>query len=86
MPLFSAEHLVRTDHEWACTAAPITDPDTGLVLGVLDASGPLDTISADTLRMVRCAVRVAEMLLGAPDGGTYSSASLVRVKILVGAS
>lgn len=68
--LFSAEHLVRTHHEWACTAAPITDPATGRVLGVLDVSGPLDTLSADTLRMVRCAVRVAEALLGTPDGGT----------------
>ncbi len=68
--LFSAEHLVRTHHEWACTAAPITDPATGRVLGVLDVSGPLDTISADTLRMVRCAVRVAQALLGTSDGGT----------------
>lgn len=72
--LFSAEHLVRTHHEWACTAAPITDPATGRLLGVLDVSGPLDTISADTLRMVRCAVRVAEALLGTPDGGTSVSA------------
>lgn len=68
--LFSAEHLVRTHHEWACTAAPITDPATGRLLGVLDVSGPLDTVSGDTLRMVRCAVRVAESLLGAHDGGT----------------
>ncbi|MDE8670762.1 GAF domain-containing protein [Pseudarthrobacter sp. H3Y2-7] len=67
--LFSAEHLVRTHHEWACTAAPITDPATGRLLGVLDVSGPLDTLSADTLRMVRCAVRVAETLLGTHDGG-----------------
>ncbi|MFE8886812.1 GAF domain-containing protein [Pseudarthrobacter enclensis] len=73
--LFSAEHLVRTHHEWACTAAPITDPHTGRVLGVLDVSGPLDTISADTLRMVRCAVRVAETLLGTSDGGTSPGGS-----------
>lgn len=73
--LFSAEHLVRTHHEWACTAAPITDPATGRVLGVLDVSGPLDTISADTLRMVRCAVRVAEAVLGTSDGGTSPGAS-----------
>ncbi|WP_317983564.1 GAF domain-containing protein [Pseudarthrobacter sulfonivorans] len=73
--LFSAEHLVRTHHEWACTAAPITDPLTGKLLGVLDVSGPLDTLSADTLRMVRCAVRVAETLLGPPDGGTSLGAS-----------
>jgi hypothetical protein len=73
--LFSAEHLVRTHHEWACTAAPITDPATGRLLGVLDVSGPLDTLSADTLRMVRCAVRVAEALLGTSDAGTSLSAS-----------
>jgi hypothetical protein len=76
--LFSAEHLVRTHHEWACTAAPITDPATGRLLGVLDVSGPLDAISADTLRMMRCAVRVAEALLGTPDGGTSLSASPAR--------
>ena len=73
--LFSAEHLVRTHHDWACTAAPITDPLTGALLGVLDVSGPLDTISADTLRMVRCAVRVTESLLGTPDGGASLGAS-----------
>lgn len=73
--LFSAEHLVRTHHDWACTAAPITDPLTGELVGVLDVSGPLDTISADTLRMVRCAVRVAESLLGTSDGGTSVGAS-----------
>ncbi|WP_142057876.1 GAF domain-containing protein [Pseudarthrobacter sp. B4EP4b] len=72
--LFSAEHLVRTHHDWACTAAPITDPATGRLLGVLDVSGPLDTISADTLRMVRCAVRVAESLLVTSDGGASSGA------------
>lgn len=33
------------------------------------SSGPLDTLSADTLRLVRCAVRVAESLLGTSDGG-----------------
>ena len=77
--LFSAEHLVRTHHDWACTAAPITDPLTGALLGVLDVSGPLDTISADTLRMVRCAVRVAESLLGTSDGGaSLGAASSVR--------
>lgn len=53
---------------------------TGALLGVLDVSGPLDTISADTLRMVRYAVRVAESLLGTSDGGTsLTASSSVRV-------
>ncbi|MCY1675596.1 hypothetical protein OVA06_12915 [Pseudarthrobacter sp. SL88] len=67
--LFSAEHLVRTHHDWASTAAPITAPATGRLLGVLDVSGPLDTIRADTPGMVRCTVRVAESLLGTSNGG-----------------
>lgn len=61
--LFSAEHLVRTHHDWACTAAPIRDPFTGDVLGVLDVSGPIQTVTPDSLRMVRCGVRLAEELL-----------------------
>ncbi|MET4589858.1 GAF domain-containing protein [Arthrobacter sp. 754] len=73
--LFSAEHLVRTHHEWACTAAPIRDPLTGKLLGVLDVSGPLESLTADTLRMVRCAVSMAEMLLATPDGGRPAGAS-----------
>jgi hypothetical protein len=71
--LFSAEHLVRTHHDWACTAAPIRDPFTGDVLGVLDVSGPIESVTPDSLRMVRCGVRLAEELLkstGAPTIGT----------------
>ncbi|TDW31072.1 GAF domain-containing protein [Cryobacterium psychrophilum] len=61
--LFSAQHLVRTHHEWACTASPIRDPHTGEILGVLNVSGPLDTVTADSMRMVKCGVRLAEELL-----------------------
>ncbi|MFB9857021.1 GAF domain-containing protein [Paenarthrobacter aurescens] len=61
--LFSAEHLVRTHHDWACTAAPIRDPLSGEILGVLDVSGPIDTVTPDSVRMVRCGVRLAEELL-----------------------
>ncbi|MDQ0665381.1 hypothetical protein QFZ35_003879 [Arthrobacter ulcerisalmonis] len=45
---------------------------------MLDVSGPLDTTSAHTLRMLRCAVRVAESLLGTSDGG----ASLGLIQLL----
>lgn len=36
----SAARLVRTHHDWACTAAPIRDPYTGDVVGVLDVPAP----------------------------------------------
>lgn len=61
--LFSAEHLVRAHHDWACTASPIRDPFTGDILGVLDVSGPIQSVTPDSLRMVRCGVRLAEELL-----------------------
>ncbi|MGP4032936.1 GAF domain-containing protein [Pseudarthrobacter sp. 1C304] len=61
--LFSAEHLVRTHHDWACTASPIRDPLTGDVVGVLDVSGPFESVTPDSLRLVRCGVRLAEELL-----------------------
>ncbi|MDR7084520.1 hypothetical protein J2X01_003831 [Arthrobacter ginsengisoli] len=61
--LFSAEHLVRTHHDWACTASPIRDPLTGEVIGVLDVSGPFESVTPDSLRLVRCGVRLAEELL-----------------------
>jgi hypothetical protein len=85
--LFSAEHLVRTHHDWACTAAPIRDPFTGEVVGVLDVSGPFESVTPDSLRMVRCGVRLAEELLksaGAPrrTDALRSTLTLRRAEIL----
>lgn len=71
--LFSAEHLVRTHHDWACTAAPIRDPFSGEIVGVLDVSGPIDTVTPDSLRMVRCGVRLAEELLRSAGQTTEAS-------------
>jgi hypothetical protein len=76
--LFSAEHLVRTHHDWACTASPIRDPLTGEVVGVLDVSGPFESVTPDSLRLVRCGVRLAEELLksaAGPDGRPGNSVS-----------
>lgn len=74
--LFSAEHLVRTHHDWACTASPIRDPLTGEVIGVLDVSGPFESVTPDSLRLVRCGVRLAEELLKSatpPVGASHRS-------------
>lgn len=73
--LFSAEHLVRTHHDWACTAAPIRDPFTGDVLGILDVSGPIESVTPDSLRMVRCGVRLAEEMLKSAGLPTATSAA-----------
>jgi hypothetical protein len=56
----SREHLVRTYHGWTCAASPIHDPHTGVLLGVVDVSGPLKTMHPAVAQLVSAAARLAE--------------------------
>ncbi|PXY21297.1 helix-turn-helix domain-containing protein [Prauserella muralis] len=58
--IYSAEHLVRTYHTWTCAAAPLRDPDTGALLGVIDVSGPLRTVHPAMLALVSATAGLAE--------------------------
>lgn len=46
------EHFALSHHEWACVAAPVTDPDSGELLGVIDLSGPSRGLGPDTAALV----------------------------------
>ncbi|MGW6693431.1 GAF domain-containing protein [Rhodococcus sp. NPDC054953] len=61
--LFSGEHFEQTQHPWYCTAAPIHDPRTGDLLGVVDVSGPALTLHPAVTALVETAVRLAEAQL-----------------------
>jgi len=63
--IHSAEHLVRTYHQWTCAACPIHDPDTGAVIGAVDITGPARTFHPTTLALVVAAARLAEGHLAA---------------------
>ncbi|GAA4748658.1 GAF domain-containing protein [Modestobacter marinus] len=58
--IHSAEHLVRTYHSWTCIAAPVHDPETGAIIGVLDVSGPLQTVYPALAQLVAATARLAE--------------------------
>jgi len=58
--LFSAEHYQRSLHSWTCTAAPVHDPRTGALLGIVDISGPAATVHPAAVALVGTAVRLAE--------------------------
>ncbi|WP_156725421.1 GAF domain-containing protein [Streptomyces apocyni] len=58
--VFSAEHFVRTHHDWTCTGAPLTDPRDGRLIGVLNLSGPLESLHPATLALVSTAAKLAE--------------------------
>jgi hypothetical protein len=61
--LFSAEHYEKDQHPWYCTAAPVTDPRTGEVLGVVDVSGPAMSLHPAVTALVETAVRLGEARL-----------------------
>ncbi|GAA4613145.1 GAF domain-containing protein [Saccharopolyspora hordei] len=63
--IYSAEHLVRTYHDWTCAASPIHDPDTGDLLGSVDISGPLRTVHPAMVSLVSAAAQLAESHLRA---------------------
>ncbi|HEX7304856.1 GAF domain-containing protein [Lentzea sp.] len=56
----SREHLVRTYHGWTCAASPITDPHTGVLLGVVDVSGPLKSTHPAVAQLVSAAAQLAQ--------------------------
>ena len=63
--VFSAEHFLRSHHSWTCAGAPIRDPRTGQVIGVVDVSGPAATVHPTTIALVDAVARLAESHLRA---------------------
>jgi hypothetical protein len=61
--IFSAEHFNRIVHPWQCSGAPIHDPATGEILGVVDLTGHLRTAHPHTLALVTAAAGMAEAYL-----------------------
>ncbi|WP_189813863.1 GAF domain-containing protein [Streptomyces olivaceoviridis] len=61
--VFAGEHFVRSHVSWTCSGAPITDPRDGRLLGVVDVSGPLETMHPATLAWVDSVAKLAEARL-----------------------
>lgn len=59
----AAEHQLRALSAWTCAGAPITDPRDGRLIGVVDVSGPLETMHPATLAWVDSVAKLAEARL-----------------------
>ncbi len=55
-----AEHYNRLVHPWSCTAAPVRDPETRRVLGVIDVTGGPDVVTPQARLLVDATVRAVE--------------------------
>ncbi|HCF71162.1 MAG TPA: sigma-54-dependent Fis family transcriptional regulator [Syntrophomonas sp.] len=55
----AAEHYCQKHHSWTCSAAPILD-ENGMLLGILDLSGPSEMTHLHSLGMVVAAVEAIQ--------------------------
>ncbi|REE94870.1 helix-turn-helix domain-containing protein [Thermomonospora umbrina] len=61
--VYSAEHMVHALRGWSCAGAPVTDPDTGRVIGCIDLSATVDALHPASVALVGTAARLAESRL-----------------------
>ena len=63
--VFAAEHFNEVVQAWTCSAAPIHDPETGELLGVIDLTSRMASVSPYTLALAVSTARAAEAQLRA---------------------
>lgn len=65
--IIGAEHYCEAWQAWHCAAAPIHDPLTGEVAGVVDLSGPAEAASPQALHLILTLALAAERALAARE-------------------
>ncbi|MDA0159946.1 GAF domain-containing protein [Solirubrobacter ginsenosidimutans] len=58
--IFAGEHFVEVVQPWTCAAAPVHDPETGDLLGVIDLTGLCHNVEPHSLAVVVAAARAVE--------------------------
>jgi hypothetical protein len=61
--VFGPEHFNEAVQRWTCSAAPIHDPDSGRLLGVIDLTGDFSTVHAHSLAVVTATALAVEASL-----------------------
>jgi hypothetical protein len=58
--VFGPEHFHEPVQRWVCSAAPIHDPDTGSLLGVIDLTGDFSTVHPASLAVATATAAAVE--------------------------
>jgi hypothetical protein len=61
--VFAAEHYNEVVQAWTCAAAPVHDPDTGRLLGIIDLTGRMTTVHPHSLAVASAASTAVEAQL-----------------------
>lgn len=76
-----AEHYNRIVHPWSCTAAPVHDPVTGALLGVIDITGTDLAVAPHALSLVSATVAAVEAELRIANLETAVRATIRRSRM-----
>lgn len=58
--VFAAEHFNEVVQEWTCAAAPVHDPDTGQVIGVIDLTGEMASVHPHSMAVATATAQAVE--------------------------
>jgi signal transduction histidine kinase len=58
--IFATEHFMEVVHAWTCSAAPVHDPETGELLGVIDLTGLEKHVHPHSLAVAVTTARAVE--------------------------
>jgi hypothetical protein len=61
--VFATEHFNEVVQEWTCAAAPVKDPDTGQVIGVIDLTGAMSTVHPHSMAVATATAQAVEAQL-----------------------
>ncbi len=61
--VFAAEHFAECVQRWTCSAAPVVDPDSGDLLGIIDLTGDFSVVNPLSLAVVVATARAVEEVL-----------------------
>jgi hypothetical protein len=58
--VFASEHFNEIVQSWTCAAAPVHDPDTGQVIGVIDLTGEMSTVHPHSMAVATATAQAVE--------------------------
>jgi hypothetical protein len=61
--VFATEHFNEIVQAWTCAAAPVSDPDTGHVIGVIDLTGEMATVHPHSMAVATATAHAVEAQL-----------------------
>jgi len=61
--VFATEHFNEVVQAWTCAAAPVSDPDSGHVIGVIDLTGEMSTVHPHSMAVATATAHAVEAQL-----------------------